>query len=71
VIKYKDLNNGTSKSALRFEYEYKSSYSSDSKIASLDLDEIDGLIKSMKNLQSTVFPSTRDIYTEVTSVVGT
>jgi len=66
VIKYKDLNNGTSKSALRFEYEYKSSYSSDSKIASLDLDEIDGLIKSMKNLQSTVFPSTRDIYTEVT-----
>lgn len=66
VIKFKDLNNGTSKSALRFEYEYKSSYSSDTKIATLDLDEIDGLIKSITNLKSSVFSSTRDVYTEVT-----
>ena len=66
VMKFKDLNNGTSKSALRFEYEYKSSYTSDTKIATLDLDEIDGLIKSIKNLTTTVFSSTRDVYTEVT-----
>ena len=66
VMKFKDLNNGTSKSALRFEYEYKSSYTSDTKIATLDLDEIDGLIKSINNLKTTVFSSTRDVYTEVT-----
>jgi hypothetical protein len=44
VLKYKDLNDGTERSALRFEYEYKSSYASDTKITSLDSDEIDGLI---------------------------
>jgi hypothetical protein len=66
VLKYKDLKDGTERSALRFEYEYKSSYASDTKITSLDSDEIDGLIKSIKNLQTNVFPSTRTIYTEVT-----
>ncbi len=66
VMKLKDLNSGTAKSALRFEYEYKSSYTSDTKIGTLDLDEIDGLIKSMNNLKTNVFSSTRDIYTEVT-----
>jgi len=66
VIKFKDLNDETSKSALRFEYEYKSSYSSDTKIATLDLDEIDGLIKSINNLKTAVFSSIREVYTEVT-----
>jgi hypothetical protein len=66
VMKFKDLNNGTSKSALRFEYVYRSSYSSDNKISTLDLDEIDGLIKSITNLKTSVFSSTRDVYTEVT-----
>lgn len=65
VLKYKDLNSGISKSALRFEYAYKSTYSSDMKITSLDADEIDGLIKSIKNLQTNVFTSTKDVYTEV------
>ena len=65
-MKLKDLINSRSKSALRFEYEYKSSYTSDTKIATLDLDEIDGLIKSMNGLKTNVFPSTRDVYTEVT-----
>ena len=65
VMKLKDLNSGTSKTALRFEYEYKSSYTSDTKIATLDLDEIDGLLKSMNNLKANVFSSTRDVYTEV------
>lgn len=66
VMKLKDLNSGISKTALRFEYEYKSSYTTDTKIATLDLDEIDGLIKSMNNLKLNVFNSTRDVYTEVT-----
>lgn len=68
VMKLKDLNSGESISALRFEYEYRASYTSisDTKIAHLDLDEIDGLIKSMKNIKTTVFPSIPTIYTEVT-----
>ncbi|HEY3403902.1 MAG TPA: hypothetical protein VGK59_10975 [Ohtaekwangia sp.] len=68
VLKLKDLNDNSSFSALRFEYEYKggSTYSNDTKVASLDSDEIDGLIKSIKNLQTNVFPSTRTVYTEVT-----
>lgn len=66
VLKYKDLNNGAERSALRFEYDYKSSYSTDTKITSLDTDEIEGLIKSIKNLQANVFTTTRLIYTEVT-----
>jgi len=66
VLKLKDLNDGTGFSALRLEYEVASSYSSDIKIASLDKDEIDGLIKSIKNLQTNVFTTIKDIYTEVT-----
>jgi hypothetical protein len=66
VMKIKDVNSGASKNALRFEYEFKSQYSTDSKIGTLDLDEIDGLIKSMTNLKNNVFPTARDIYTEVT-----
>ncbi|UPT65960.1 MAG: hypothetical protein M0D57_15835 [Sphingobacteriales bacterium JAD_PAG50586_3] len=65
VLKLKDLNDNTAKTALRFEYEYKSSYSTDTKIAVLDSDEIDGLIKSIKNLQANVFPTVKDVYTEV------
>jgi hypothetical protein len=66
VLKLKDLNDNSGFSALRLEYESVSSYSTDTKIASLDKDEIDGLIKSIKNLQTNVFSTTRDIYTEVT-----
>ena len=49
VAKLKDLNSDVSLSALRFEYEYKGNYSSDTKIAVLDKDEIEGLIESIKN----------------------
>jgi len=66
VLKFKDLNSSASKSSLRFEYDYKSSYSNDTKIAALDFDEIDGLIKSIKNLQTNVFTSIKEVYTEVT-----
>lgn len=65
VMKIKDLNSNVSKSALRFEYEYKSQYTTDSKIAVLDNDEIEGLVKSMNNMIASVFNSTRTVYTEV------
>ena len=66
VLKIKDLSSGVTKKSLRFEYAYKSSYSSDTKIAALDFEEIDGLIKSIENLKANVFTSTKDVYTEVT-----
>ncbi len=65
VIHYKDLISIQKTSALKFEYEYKSSYSSDTKTALLDADEIDGLIKSIKIIQESIFPSTPSNYTEV------
>lgn len=66
VLIYKDLNSNVSQSALRFEYVYSTSYTVSTKIAALDVDEIDGLIKSIKNIQNNVFSTTRDVYTEIT-----
>lgn len=68
VLKVRDIITGTSVSALRLEYEYKSSFgsTSDTKMASLDADEIDGLVKSIKALQSNIFSSSPKNYTEVT-----
>lgn len=65
VLMLKDLIGGTIKKALQFEYEYASSYSQETKIANLDPDELDGLIKSIHELQTNVFPTTRKTYTEV------
>jgi hypothetical protein len=42
------------------------SYSTDTKRASLDSDEIDGLIKSIKMMQENVFNTSPTTYTEVT-----
>ena len=66
VLLLKDLISGITKSALQLEYDYASSYSQETKVANLDADEIDGLIKSIKELQTNVFSTTRKIYTEVT-----
>jgi len=66
VIHYTDLISNTSVDALRFEHEVVGSYSSDTKVALLDTDEIDGLIKSIKMMQEKVFTSTPKYYTEVT-----
>lgn len=65
VIHYTDLISIEKTSALQFEYEYTSGYSSDTKSAVLDIDEIDGLIKSIKLIQEKIFPKTPGDYTEV------
>lgn len=65
VIHYTDLVSNQKASALKFEYVHKSSYSSDTKAAVLDADEIDGLIKSIRIIQERIFPSTPTDYTEV------
>ena len=66
VIHYTDLISNETVSSVRFEYEVASSYSTDPKIASLDADEIDGLIKSIRMMQEKVFAMTPTNYTEVT-----
>lgn len=64
VIKFKDLISNASVSALRF--EYSNSYSGGTKINQLDSDEVDGLVKSMHKLVNDIFPSSVEVYTEIT-----
>ena len=65
VAMFTDLISGQKSSAVRFEYDYKSSYSSDTKVAMLDQDEIDGLMKSIKIIQDKILPTSATNYTEV------
>lgn len=41
--------------SLRFEMEVKGAYTKDTKMAALDQDEIEGLIKSIRTMQEKVF----------------
>src|SRR6218665_2943469 len=66
VIYFTDLITNTKQSALKFEYENVGKYSSVTKAAVLDIDEIDGLIKSVKIVQEKIFPIIPVNYTEVT-----
>lgn len=65
VVRLNDLISTQKSSALRFEQDVASTYSSDTKIAVLDSDEIDGLIKSLKIIQDNIYPNTPANYTEV------
>jgi hypothetical protein len=65
VVYFTDLISNTKQSALRFEYEVASTYSSDTKMATLDPDEVDGLMKSIKLMQDKIIPTNPINYTEV------
>ncbi|HMU04115.1 MAG TPA: hypothetical protein PJ990_10840 [Saprospiraceae bacterium] len=65
IAKFTDLITDQKNIAVRFEYNYVSTYSSDSKIALLDVDEIDGLIQSLNLIQEKVLPTSTKNYTEV------
>ncbi|HKP36410.1 MAG TPA: hypothetical protein VJT71_06095 [Pyrinomonadaceae bacterium] len=60
-----DLVTNARVAGVRMEYEAYSSIGSDTKIAFLDADEVDGLIKSISLLKSKVLNTTPDNYTEV------
>jgi len=64
VLYYTDLISNTKKSALKFEFDV-SGYSTVTKVAVLDVDEIDGLMKSIKLLQEKVMVIVPTNYTEV------
>jgi len=67
VATFTDLINGQKTLAVRLEKPYSNSVSSDSKIALLDPDEIDALLKSLKIMQEKVFVTNpaQGTYTEV------
>lgn len=65
VVYYTDLINNAKTNAVRIEYEHVGKYTSDTKTAVLDADEIDGLIKSIKLIQEKIFPITPTKYIEV------
>jgi hypothetical protein len=65
VYRVTDLVSKSSVSGVRFETTVRSSYSSDAKIAVLDADEVDAVIKTIDVLKASIFPTTRESYTEV------
>ena len=65
VLYYTDLISNMKKSALKFELEVASSYSTDTKVAVLDVDELDGLMKLIKLMQDKVMVTVPANYTEV------
>ena len=65
ILTVTDLNTKTQISGLRFEVDAVSRYSTDTKVAFLDQDEIDGLFKSLTLLKNSVLTSTPPGYTEV------
>lgn len=73
VVHYKDLINENREQAIRFEYEYYDSYlnQTETKLGSLDKDELEGLIKSIHMMRTVVFNSFPEYYTEVSFVSRT
>jgi hypothetical protein len=65
VVTYTDLISQEKEKAVRIEFEYVGKYNTDTKIALLDADELDGFIKSLKLIIETISKTTPTNYTEV------
>ncbi len=65
IIHFTDIITSTKESGLKFSMDVASSYSTDTKSAMLDSDEIDGLMKSIKLIQEKVLITNPVTYTEV------
>jgi len=66
ILKITDMISGKSIRSLRIEHKIKAGYSTETKIASLDSDEIEGLIKSINIIKENIFGSIANNYTEIT-----
>jgi len=66
VMKIKDINSGTAKSALRFEYQTSNQIISHTKLAVVDEDELEGLMDALNTLIFKAFKSEKKYYTEIT-----
>jgi hypothetical protein len=65
VLYYTDLVNGKSISAMRLSLNYQSQYTSDEKVAVLDRDEVDSLMKSVNYLITNATRRTATSYEEM------
>lgn len=65
IAVFTDLISNQVTKGVRFEYEYKNSYTSDTKLALLDEDEISSFITSLTLIKEKVLPSSPTNYTEV------
>ena len=66
VVNYSDLVSGEKTSALEISADLTLDEVTTTKVAVIDADELDGFIKALKTLNSTVLQSRRENYTEVT-----
>ncbi|SMC35306.1 hypothetical protein [Cellulophaga tyrosinoxydans] len=65
ILKITNMISGDSIKSLRITTDIKGSYSTETKIAQLDSDEIDGLIKSLIIIKNKVLPINATNYTEI------
>jgi len=65
AVRYRDLITANSVSAMRIEMDVKDKYTTDTKIAEVDKDEIDGLLKSLDIIKREVSTTKRERYTEI------
>ncbi|MBI9052457.1 MAG: hypothetical protein JEY96_01485 [Bacteroidales bacterium] len=68
VMKITDLITEETQSGIRLQYLHKGKYSNSTKSATIDSDELDGFIKSIKILKEKVFISMPSNYKEVTFI---
>lgn len=73
ILRVKNLSSKVEFNAVRLSYTYRSQYSSDEKIATLDAEEMDGLLKSMDYILNITIKENKTTYSEVvfTSRTGT
>ena len=64
VLIMTNVVSGKKMGCLRLETHYKSGYSDDSYIGTLDADELDACIQSLEYIKDTLLPSTPSVYTE-------
>ena len=64
VLIMTNIKDNTKMGCLRLETTYSSSYSTDSYIGTLDVDELDACIQSLEYISNNLLPSTPAVYTE-------
>ena len=65
VLILTDILTGTKIGCLRMETKYRSSYSTDTYVGTLDFEELDAAIKSLSYIKETILPTTPDVYSEI------
>ena len=63
VLIMNNIVSGKKMGCLRLETQYRSQYSSDSYIGTLDSDELDACIQSLEYIKNTLLPSAPKVYT--------